>query len=186
MYVAQEKLNSNIAEYVLYMYQLEDLIRGYNFDIDKITENLIRPQVKSNSFEAEAIKWYQEIIDEMKSRQLEQKGHLFRVNEIITELVYLHQTLKEVVKDPKYLGLIAAAEKNIEDFRTKSDLQDNAHLVEVCFYAMYMKLLMRLQQKEISGETENAFDSMRVVLGYLVKGYHQMKSGDMSMFETNN
>lgn len=182
MFIAQEKLQSNIAEYIIYMYQVEDLVRAYQFDIDGITEALIRPQVKSESFEAEAVKWYEAIISEMKSRKLENKGHLHRINEVITELVYLHNTLSDVVKDAKYLGLLTTAEMYIKDFREKSDLGD-VHLVEVCFQALYMKLLLRLQKKEISEETETAFDSMRIILAYLTKGYHQMKAGDMSMFE---
>jgi hypothetical protein len=41
-----------------------------------------------------------------------------------------------------------------------------------------MKLLMRLQKKEISAETEEAFDAMRILLAYLSRSYHQMKNGD--------
>ena len=182
MFIAQEKLQSNVAEYVIYMFQIEDLIRAYNFDVDAIRKNIIQPQVKSEAFEEEAIKWYKDIIAEMKSRQLQTKEHLFRVNEVITELIYLHNTLKDVVKDPKYIGLIEHAEGHIEAFRDKSDLKEN-HLVDICFQALYMKMLLRLQNKEISAESEGAFDSMRIVLAYLSKAYHQMKSGDMSMFE---
>lgn len=101
MFIAQEKLQSNIAEYVIYMYQVEDMIRAYRFDIDKIRENIIRPQVKSEAFENEAVKWYEELITEMKSRGLEKKGHLHRLGEVITELIYLHNTLKDVVEDKK-------------------------------------------------------------------------------------
>ncbi|MGM0479040.1 MAG: DUF4924 family protein [Bacteroidota bacterium] len=182
MFVAQQKEQNNIAEYVIYMYQLEDLIRAYKFDIDTIREKIIQPQVKSASLEAEAVKWYEAIISEMKSRGLERKGHLHRIGEVITELIYLHNTLKDVVEDKKYLDLLKAAEENIEAFREKSDLE-NLHLVEVCFQALYMKLLLKLQGKEISAESENAFDTMRIVLAYLTKGYHEMKKGDMSMFE---
>lgn len=182
MFIAEEKLQSNVAEYVIYMFQIEDLIRAYNFDIESIRQNIIRPQVKSDAFEEEAVKWYEDIVTEMKSRKLQTKEHLFRVNEIITELIYLHNTLKDVVKDPKYIGLIEHAEGHVEAFRNKSDLKDN-HLVDICFQALYMKMLLRLQKKEISQESEVAFDSMRIVLAYLSKAYHQMKSGDMSMFE---
>ncbi|MDX1651683.1 MAG: DUF4924 family protein [Brumimicrobium sp.] len=183
MFIAQEKEKTNIAEYIIYMYQIEDLLRAYKFDIDLVFEKIIKPQVKSESFAKESKKWYQEIIDEMRSRGLERKGHIHRIGEVITELIYLHNTLVEVVKDEKYKALLDAAEPNIEAFREKSDLIEK-HLIEVCFQALYMKLLMRLQSKEISAETENAFDSMRVVLAYLTKGYHQMKKGDMSMFQT--
>jgi len=182
MFVAQQKEQNNIAEYIIYMYQLEDLIRAYKFDIDTIREKIIQPQVKSASLEAEAVKWYEDIIEEMKSRNLERKGHLHRIGEVITELIYLHNTLKDVVEDQKYLDLLNAAEDNIEAFRGKSDLKE-LHLVEVCFQALYMKLLLKLQGKEIAAESENAFDTMRILLAYLTKGYHQMKKGDMSMFE---
>lgn len=41
MIIAQQKRKENIAEYLLYMWQVEDLIRAYNFDIDKIEANII-------------------------------------------------------------------------------------------------------------------------------------------------
>jgi CheY-like chemotaxis protein len=66
----------------------------------------------------------------------------------------------------------------------KSDLKDN-HPVEVCFQALYMKLLLRLQKKDVNAESEQAFDSMRILLAYLTKGYHEMKAGNMEMFEKN-
>lgn len=183
MFIAQEKLTSNIAEYVLYMYQIEDLLRGCQFDIDVVRTGIIHPQINSPSLEGEAVKWYLEVISEMKKRGLQQKGHLFRVNEVIAEIVYLHNTLKDVVEDKQYLALLTAAEENINEFRKKSDLSEEAHLIEVCFQAMYMKLLLRLQKKEISAETDAAFDTMRIILAYLTKAYHQMKAGDMTMFE---
>ncbi|MDE6294965.1 MAG: DUF4924 family protein, partial [Muribaculaceae bacterium] len=36
MYTASEKKRENIAEYLLYMWQIEDLIRSYNLDMDRI------------------------------------------------------------------------------------------------------------------------------------------------------
>lgn len=182
LHIAREKQETNIAEYVIYMYQLEDMLRAYKFDLDTIRESIIRPQLTSESLVEESYQWYKEIVDEMKSRNLDRKGHLHRIGEVITELIYLHNTLKDVVEDEKYIGLLTAAEPNIEAFRQKSDL-GTIHPVEVCFQALYMKLLLKLQRKEISAETEQAFDTMRIILAYLTKGYHQMKKGDMSMFE---
>jgi hypothetical protein len=46
-----------------------------------------------------------------------------------------------------------------------------------------MKLLMRLKKQEISSETEEAFDTMRIQLAYLVKAYHQMKNGTLSYLQ---
>lgn len=41
MITASAKKRENIAEYVLYMWQIEDLIRAYGLDIDKIKENIV-------------------------------------------------------------------------------------------------------------------------------------------------
>ena len=46
MIIAKEKRKTNLAEYVLYMWQVEDLIRSFCFDIEKIgTEYIARFQV---------------------------------------------------------------------------------------------------------------------------------------------
>ena len=42
MIIAQEKRKSNIAEFILYMWQVEDLIRSSGFDIDRLEEIVIR------------------------------------------------------------------------------------------------------------------------------------------------
>ena len=36
MFIASQKRKENIAEYLLYMWQIEDMIRANNLDIDKI------------------------------------------------------------------------------------------------------------------------------------------------------
>ena len=41
MIIAQLKRKENIAEYLLYMWQIEDIIRANKLDIDLIEKNLI-------------------------------------------------------------------------------------------------------------------------------------------------
>jgi hypothetical protein len=41
MFIATQKKKENIAEYVLYMWQIEDIIRAYKFDIEAIKANII-------------------------------------------------------------------------------------------------------------------------------------------------
>ena len=41
MYIASRKHKENIAEYLLYMWQIEDLIRASGLDIDLIKANVI-------------------------------------------------------------------------------------------------------------------------------------------------
>lgn len=41
MIIASQKHKENIAEYLLYMWQIEDIIRANGLDIDRIKENVI-------------------------------------------------------------------------------------------------------------------------------------------------
>lgn len=41
MYISQQLKKQNIAEYLLYMWQVEDLIRANNFDMEKIRETIV-------------------------------------------------------------------------------------------------------------------------------------------------
>jgi hypothetical protein len=95
----------------------------------------------------------------------------------MVELSYLHNSLLTVVNDEKYQKLYETATPFIEDLKQKSNLQEK-NQIEICFHGLYMKLLLRLQHREISSETEEAFDSMRIILAYLSRAYHQMKNGE--------
>jgi hypothetical protein len=64
----------------------------------------------------------------------------------------------------------------------KSNLKDKNHL-ETAFHGLYMKLLLKLQKKDISSETEEAFDSMRILVAYLSRAYHKMKNGDLDFLK---
>lgn len=178
MLIAEQKLKENIAEYILYMYQIEDVIRAYNFDLDAIIENYVRPQLPDESFLPKYTLWYSSLIQQMRSQKIEKSGHLASSMEIIVELSYLHNTLLNRTQDNKYLEVYERANPFIEEFKLKSNLKDK-NQIELAFHAMYMKLLLKLQKKEISAETEEAFDAMRMMLAYLSRSYGKMKSGDL-------
>lgn len=178
MLIARQKFQENIAEYILYMYQVEDLIRSYSFEIDRIIDNIVRPQIQDESVINEYRKWYVALAQDLKSSGAEKKGHLSSLKEIMMELTYLHNTLIAVVNDKKYQEIFEKAKGYIEEFQSKAGLE-KAHFTDVAFQAMYMKLLLKLQNKEISNESEEAFDAMRLMLAYLSKSYKKMKSGDL-------
>ena len=178
MQIARQKLNENIAEYILYMYQVEDVIRAYKFDVEEIIEHYVRPQLPDESFLNQYRSWYKDLVNQMKMQKIEKAGHLVLTQEILVELSYLHNTLLNMTKDPKYVGVFEVANKYLEEFKERSNLKDKNY-IELAFHAMYMKLLLKLQGKEISAETEEAFDAMRMMLAYLSRSYHRMKAGDL-------
>ena len=84
MLIAQQKQQENIAEYILYMYQIEDIVRAFQFDLTKIVEHtvlsLTQDEVEINAYRT----WYQGIISQMKAQRIEQQGHLAEIQDIQT------------------------------------------------------------------------------------------------------
>ncbi len=59
MITASQKRKENIAEYLLYMWQIEDIIRANGLDIDRIRENVIdRYPSLTDDQRREMIGWY--------------------------------------------------------------------------------------------------------------------------------
>ena len=164
------------------MYQLEDVIRAYDLDLEAIIENYVRPQLKDDSIIGEYREWYADIIQKMKAQKIEKTGHLLSIQDILVELSYLHNTLLNITRDQKYLDVFEHANKFIDEFKERSNLKDK-NQIEIAFHAMYMKLLLKLQKKEISPETEEGFDAMRVMLAYLSQSYNKMKSGNLDFLK---
>ncbi|MBM3451843.1 MAG: DUF4924 family protein [Bacteroidetes bacterium] len=182
MLIARQKQQENIAEYIIYMYQMEDIVRAFQFDLDKIVEFIIKPVATNDEELTSNKKWFEGLVRQMKAQRLDQKGHIADIQDIVIELSYLHNTLLTVYNDEKYKTLNEQGSTTIEEFKAKSNLKDKNN-IEIMLHAMYMKLLMRLKKQEISSETEEAFDTMRIQLAYLVKAYHQMKNGTLSYLQ---
>ena len=67
MITASAKKRENIAEYLLYMWQIEDLIRAYGLDIDRIQKEIIdRYQGLTDTQRRDMRGWYESLIDMMR------------------------------------------------------------------------------------------------------------------------
>ena len=101
MLIAQQKLKENIAEYILYMWQVEDMIRACNLDIDVIQERIVNSMVDDEAIRKEIRVWYADLISKMKLEGKEKKGHLRDLDDIFIEINYLHGTLIGLLGDEK-------------------------------------------------------------------------------------
>ena len=76
MIVAKQKRKENIAEYLLYMWQVEDLIRANQFDIDSIRRTVIAQYDQPDEVKEEIAGWYEVLIEMMRSEGVKEKGHI--------------------------------------------------------------------------------------------------------------
>ncbi|MBI3135539.1 MAG: DUF4924 family protein [Bacteroidetes bacterium] len=179
MLIAKRTKENNIAEHVIYMFQIEDLIRANNFDLDTIIHTLIEPQLKDPALVEEYRNWYAGLIKQMKAEGILKKGHNSDLNEILMELLLLHNTLLNILHQPKYLELFEKALPALKDFQKKSNAS-NINLVEVGFNALYSKLILKLKGQAFSQATDEAFAQISEMLGFLALYYKKMRNGELN------
>jgi len=77
MDIAQAKRRENIAEYILYLWQLEDLLRALQFSPEAIHSQLVAPR-KDLPEERKSVllMWYMDLANLLQQEGKEAKGHL--------------------------------------------------------------------------------------------------------------
>ena len=155
MFVSKQLKEKNIAEYLIYMWQIEDLIRANGCDIEKIKSTIIAPYPLTEEQKAELTQWYMDLIEMMRHEGIMEKGHLQINKNIITWLTDLHLQLLRSPKFPYYNSAYYKVLPYIVELRAKGADKEEPEL-ETCFEALYGILLLKLQKKEISEETRKA------------------------------
>lgn len=176
MFIASQKRKENIAEYLLYMWQIEDMIRANNLDIDKIRKDVIDKYQLTDEQRTQLEDWYESLIDMMRREDVAQSGHLQLNKNVIIQLVQLHNAL---LKDPRfaeYTKQFYATLPFIVELRSKAGTDPKGE-IETCFNALYGMLLLRLQSKEVSADTENAVKQITRFIA-LLSHYFKLDEND--------
>ncbi len=171
MIIASQKHKENIAEYLLYMWQIEDIIRANGLDIDRIKANVIDRFGLDDAQRKEMTEWYESLIDMMRREGVEKSGHLQLNKNVIIQLTDLHLALLKDPRFPEYTAEFYKTLPYIVELRAKAG-DAPAGEIETCFNALYGMLMLRLQGKEITAETRDAVTQISKFLALLAKDYN--------------
>lgn len=178
MLTASQKRKENIAEYLLYMWQIEDLVRANGLDIDKIQANIIDKYTDLSERQRHEMRdWYESLIDMMRREDVKTHGHLQINRNTLLDLERLH---RELLHDPKEAAYSAEFYKTlpyIVEIRAKAG-DAKVDEIETCFTALYGLLLLRIQGKDISKETLDAGAQISRFLARLAKAYKEEAERD--------
>ena len=75
MYIAQRKRKENIAEYILYLWQLEDLLRALQFSPEAIYSQLVQKSELDEAKKQEVFFWYMDLVNLLRKEGKEENGH---------------------------------------------------------------------------------------------------------------
>lgn len=149
MTLTMRSKKENIAEYILYLWQMEDYLRAFPQNADAT------PELHD--------------LNEMMHREgIMDGGHLAIANNALAELIDLHATLLD--EDAMYRAAIIRLQPSLNLLKAKTDRPTMSD-IEACLVLLYQIMLLRLQKKEISPETADVQQRATQVLQFLSKTY---------------
>lgn len=142
----------NIAEYILYLWQMEDYLRAF-------------PQ------NAEATPELHDLNEMMHREGIVEGGHLALANNALSEVEELHAQLLD--EDALYRAAMIRLRPALNLLKAKTDRPTMSD-IEACFVLLYQIMMLRLQKKEITPETADVQQRATQVLQFLSKTYKEL------------
>lgn len=169
MFVSHKLRKENIAEYLLYMWQVEDIIRAFDCYLPALRRNYLSTFDLSDDDREDLADWYSGLIRMMTEEGKREGGHL-QINKVVMQnLVELHNQLLSSPKFPFYSAAYYKVLPYIVELRNKGDKDVNE--IETCFDALYGVMLLRLRKQEVSEDTLSAIKEISTFIGTLSDYY---------------
>ena len=150
----------NIAEYILWIWQLEDYLRAF-------------PNVAiENESPSPDMRFLAELREMMHREGLTEKGHVQLAQNAMAELEELHRRLLN--EDASYRAAMIRRTPALNIFKSKTDnplMSD----IEAGLTLLYQVLMLRLQHKEITPATAETQTQVTQQLQFLSKIYRSEK-----------
>jgi hypothetical protein len=179
MIIAREKRKENIAEYILYLYQVEDLIRAFNLDMQLIREHLVKSYNADDQTVEEITVWYENLVIMMEKEDKKEKGHLQFLSNLLQEVNDFHLKLLSTEVDKMYPSVYQAVSGLINELKQRNP--DTDQDVRVVIDGIYGYLMLKIQKREIHGETVEAVKRMSNWLAYLSDLFKKYEEGKLEI-----
>ena len=140
----------NIAEYILYLWQLEDYLRAF-------------PE------QAETNAELNEIHEMMHREGITDSGHLRLAQNALQEMEQVHAELLD--QEAQYRAMIIRVQPALNILKSKTDRPTMSD-VEACLILLYQIMMLRLQQKPVSEETAAVQQQATRLLQIISRAYY--------------
>ena len=174
MFIAQQLRQRNIAEYLLYMWQVEDTIRAFGCSLPRLRREYIDRFDYSDEQKEEEADWFGNLIKMMNEEGCREQVHL-QINKVTLQMLSeLHAQLIASPKFPFYNTAYYKVLPFIVELRNRGANKEEGE-VETCLNLLYGVMMLRLQQKEVTPNTEHAVKEVSTFIGMLADYYKKDK-----------
>ncbi len=181
MDIARQKRDENIAEYILYIWQLEDLLRALGFDPRAVHETLVAPRAASDEWSRAAREWYMDIAALLAKEGKSEGGHLDHTLHLIGEMNDLHLMLLQQPVGRAYRELFARLAPSLPGLRATLG-RDDVSDIELCFRALYAAMLYRIKGTRAE-VTDEVIALVSPVIATLADMYHRVERGQVDLYK---
>ena len=183
MYIAQSKRKENIAEYILYLWQLEDLLRALQFSPEAVYSQLVQKQERlSEQQKQQALVWYMELAGLLREEGKEQSGHLEHTMHLIADLDNLHRQLLTRPAGENYRRLYGAVAPELPGLKSKLGKPGMSD-VELFFRALYAVMLYRIKgDRSKQGYIDDVIGLISPVVAELATMFRRIERGEVDLF----
>lgn len=172
MFIAEKKRKESIVEYILYMWNVEDLIRANGSDIKRIDESVISKYGVSDPVMRQQIyDWWDNLCEMMVKEHKEKGGHLQILDMLANDMYNFHLYLLTQPDEIPYQNAFQTAWPDLSLLMTKIKDGDKMQHVLLGLTAIYDYYLLKLQGKTVLADTTNAIVRISHFLSLLSQKY---------------
>lgn len=187
MLVAQKQRKENIVEYMLYMWQVENLIRANGLDMQKIEDTIVKKyQTDSPEQYQEIYDWWDNLTEMMRLEKKEERGHLQVTQGLMNDVYNFHLYLLTQPEEAAYQNAFQTAWSDLSVLEKKIPQGDKLHHVELALTGIYDYFVLKLQGKTILADTTNAVMRISHFMALLSAKYLKAERDLHKELNTNN
>ena len=182
MDIAQAKRKENIAEYILYLWQIEDLLRALQFSPEAIYSQLVARREVAEEQKQIFLLWYMDIVNLLREEGKEEKGHLEHTLHLIQDLHDLHLRLMKLPLGEHYRTTVAHLEPELPKLRAvvgNPGMSDT----ELCFRALYAAMLYRIKGQGERSAVSDTLEFISPVIAELSALYGKVERGEIDLYK---
>ena len=180
MKIAKYLKDTNVAEYLLYMWQLEDTLRAFGCDADRLRDEYVAQFDYAPEEKQREAQWLSDLCVMMREEGKLEQGHLQMNMGTLSLMTDLHLQLLQSTKHPAYSAAYYKALPYIVELRAKSGHTDAPEL-ENCMEALYGTMMLRLQKKELSRQTQEAVAAITHLMALLSDAWRKERTGELEL-----
>ncbi|MDO5036556.1 MAG: DUF4924 family protein [Porphyromonas sp.] len=180
MIIARQKRKENISEYILYMWQVEDIIRALELDSVKIHEYVTQGYDLPAEQQEEVYQWYLDLAEQMKAERVTTRGHISDLRQLMTQLQETSDQLLKMPSQTLYSSVYFQTLPSILQLRELGGDEEISE-IETCFVGIYGFLTLKARGEEVSEKTHEAIKQFSTFLAMLADRFREIEEGNIKL-----